>query len=129
MAMQMYWATDIDTVLMWEFNDHWTWDEYHSHIKTLITMSSVAKVPRVDIIVDMTKSAGIPSGIISNILAGNPAEGSNTNGWGLTVVVGGGVLIQTMLNVMRTLSSVIREHYITANNIPEAKKLILRERS
>jgi hypothetical protein len=128
MAMRMYWADDIEAVLMWEFIEHWTWDEYHSHIKTLLAMSTDAKVSRVDIIVDMTKSSGIPSGIIGNMLAGNPAEGSNTNGWGLTVVVGGGILIRTMLNIVRNLSSVIREHYVTANTVAEAKQIILQER-
>ena len=128
MTMRMYWAEDADAVLMWEFINHWTWDEYHSHVKQLLEMSSAADVKRVDIIVDMTQSAGIPSGIISNILAGNPAEGSDMNGWGLTVVVGGGILIRTMLNILRGLSSIFREHYTTANSIAEAKKIITRQR-
>lgn len=128
MTMRMYWAEDADGILMWEFINDWTWDEYHSHVRQLLEMSSTAHLKRVDVIADMTQSGGIPSGIISNVLAGNPAEGSDTEGWGLTVIVGGGILIRTMLSVLRGLSSVIREHYTVANSVAEAKKLIARQR-
>ena len=113
---------------MWEFVNHWTWDEYHNHTQKLVTMSKASGFRRIDIIVDMTQSAGMPSGIISNILAGNPNQTNDTDGWGLTVVVGGGVLVRTMLNVLRGLSGVIREHYTLANSIAEAKQLIAKQR-
>ena len=128
MTMRMYWSNDADGILMWEFIGDWTWDEYHNHTQMLVTMSKASGFKRIDIIVDMTQSGAMPSGIISNVLAGNPNQSVDTGGWGLTVVVGGGVLVRTMLNILRGLSSVIREHYTLANSIAEAKQFIARQR-
>ncbi len=117
---------DIDQrILLWEFIGSWEWDEYLESVKIAYEMVRSVAPNRVDIIAALAQSSGLPANVVSKV-----AQASRTmpKNWELTVVVGGGTFIDTMVNIGRRLVRDMADKYAIAPNVEAAMTLIAEAR-
>jgi len=66
MAVRVYWEDELQTIVRYDFEGKWTWEELYPVYDQAIAMETSAP-HRVDIILDMRRSLGVPSNALSHL--------------------------------------------------------------
>ena len=125
MPVNAVWDDEAKTIVRLDYIGKWTWDDVYVATEAMNEMMKSVSHP-VSIIHNMFDSAGIPSGAITQ--ARKFTEGLPEN-WGLSVVIGSGLFAESLVNVFGKLYRKLGEHYRTASNLEQARKLIAHEQS
>ena len=125
MGVGVSWDDQAKTILRLDYSEKWTWAEVSTAMDEGITlMRSVTG--KVCIIHDLTRSAAVPAGALTN--AKRFTTGLPPN-WDLSIVVGSGTFTETLLNIFSRVYIKLGEHYRTAQNIEDARKIIAQHRA
>ncbi len=124
MPITIRWFNAEHTIIQYEFEGRWSWEELHAAIEQVqALMNSVDH--RVDIIVDVSGSRGIPAGAITQMRGGTLKASEN---WGMGVFVGTGAFIKALLNTFSRVYPQMGERYATADTPEAAHQIILEAR-
>lgn len=117
MPISVTWFDDDRTTLHYTFDGDWTWEEFYEADKTAYTMLKTIASRNGDLIVDLTHSTGIPSGMLSHVRS---LFGRERDGWGNTAVIGPSRFYMSMFDMLRRLSPHLMHSFFIAESIEDA---------
>lgn len=126
MSVSIRWYDEAHTIIYYTFSERWTWEEYYpAYDDTIVLMDSVPY--KVDFIMDMLNSKGLPPGALQQI---KRAADRNHPNMGLAVYVGMNFITQAIGELFLKIYPMSAEKYpfAFARTIEEAEQKILRRR-
>jgi hypothetical protein len=124
MPIQVHWHNEAKTILRYDFEGVWTWDDLYAAIRDVNGM--MGSVPhRVDVIITMFNSRTIPSGALVHMQSGSTRAASN---WGMGVFVGNNPLVKALLTAFTKVYPRFNQRYTIASSLEEAEALITSRR-
>lgn len=123
MPVHIVWDDDDRTIIRYDYEGRWTWEELYIASKQVPDMFSAVS-HSVDVIHNLTGSRGLPGGALSHA---NRLSTQLPDNWGVSVVAGSNMFVSGMLNVFRKIYRQFGERYFTTTTLEEAYAL-LRER-
>ena len=124
--IKVEWLDKEQRIILWVFEGKWGWDQYYESVKIAHQMIREVAPDRTDIIALMVNGHSLPPNALSNIRSVSLKSPDN---WMLTVIVGAGTFITTMVNVGRRVNQNLAHKYATAETLDAALKLISEQRS
>jgi hypothetical protein len=125
MGIHVKWYEHDDTVIYWEFDAEWSWDDYHQAVIRGFDLDATKPEQRLDIIFDFTRNRQIPRGIRENITKGQSFEDAERD---YRVVIVGNHLVRAMVELARTFNPTFGIKYLTASTVAEAYRMIVAAR-
>ncbi|MFQ3566133.1 MAG: hypothetical protein SNJ59_03965 [Aggregatilineales bacterium] len=125
MPVNMLWDDAEKSILRFEYQGKWMWEEVESAMKQANAELTTVQ-HRVDTIHDLTGSSGLPSNALSHASSLSrhiPAQA------GISVVTGSSTLINTLLSVFSKVYPQFGSRYKNASTLEEAYALIERSRA
>jgi hypothetical protein len=120
MPISVKWDNDKKTVVHYEFNGKWTWEEYHSAIQQAYEM--VKELPYiVNMILDFRFANVLPSNALSifgRSMKTPPKE------FDLALIVSKSGFIEAIYNVFRRLNGKMAEKLVLVRTIEEARSVL-----
>ena len=120
MAVKVYWENDEKTIIRYDFEGHWTWDDLYPEYDRAIKMEKSVD-HCVDVILDMRESQSIPLSAITHVRS---IAGKQPDNVGLSVLVTTNRAILTLYNVGMKIDKNIAKYFAAASTIEEAYALI-----
>lgn len=125
MPIHTRWFDEAHTIAYYEFEERWTWDDLYAAVKTVLGM--IANAPRrVDVIFDVTRSIGMPSGSVVHMrgLTANPPAN-----FGIGVMVGANMFVKTMVQIFLKLYPQHKDQYYITETVDQALAVIASQRA
>jgi hypothetical protein len=66
MSVQANWYNNEKTIVQYDFEGKWTWDEFYPEYEKALKMEK-EQAHRVDVVLDFRKSLGIPSNALTHL--------------------------------------------------------------
>src|SRR5690606_30177008 len=124
MPVHIDWDNDEKTVIRYDYEGKWTWDELYEVTKTAVEMFK--SVPhRTNVIHNLTNSSALPGGALSHA---QRFSAQNPDNWGISVVVGTGSFVSSLIQVFRKVYRQFGERYYIAPNLDKAREIIAEHR-
>ncbi|MEQ8676696.1 MAG: hypothetical protein RLP44_30935 [Aggregatilineales bacterium] len=122
MAITVRWADDIDNVILWEFGEVWSWEDfYQMGPQSGVMIASTSE--RVDTIM-ISSAKEIPAGAFTQF--DKLAKVDIPANHGLIVIVNPVIAAQTMVKISAKMNDV--SYWKLADSYDEAKQLIEEDR-
>jgi hypothetical protein len=119
------WLDENQRILLWVFEGKWGWTEFYESMTIAHQMIRDAAPDRVDIVALFVTSPALPPNAISNIKQISLQSPEN---WLLTVIVGAGPFINTMVSIGRRANRNLADKYAVADTMEDALALIAEQR-
>ena len=119
------WLDENERILLWVFEGKWGWAEFYESMTVAHQMIRDAAPDRVDIVALFVTSPALPPNAISNIKQISMQSPEN---WLLTVIVGAGPFINTMVSIGRRANRNLADKYAVTDTIEDALALITQQR-
>lgn len=126
MAIELYWDNDERTVMLCEFERHWTWDEMYATLNKIKQVTDRAD-REIAAIIDVSQGVSLPGGSIFTPTAYAHAKKMlqmGEGGTGPIVVVGASPLIKTIYGTFRGLDKNGLNNVNFAHSLDEARALL-----
>src|SRR5215510_13590412 len=120
MGVQVSWDNPEKTVLLYELEGRWTWDEFHAAVADAFAMT--ASVPHtVDTISHFHRGTPLPANAMFHfrrvMLAAPPNRGIN-------VIVGGSSLVRTMASLFSKAHRLLGRRLLVCATLEEARETL-----
>jgi hypothetical protein len=125
MPVLISWDDEAKTILRYEYDGKWTWDEVDAATDQVVSFMRET-TNAVSIIHDMTNSPGLPSGALTNAFRFTRDLPDN---WDISVVIGTGTFTEALLNIFSRVYKKLGEHYKTATTLEEARAIIAAQKT
>lgn len=124
MPVRAYWEDETHTLVHYNFEGNWTWDELYPAYYQAIEMEK--SVPhRVDVILDMRQSKKIPSNALMHIKNISDKQPPNI---GLSVLVSNSAFLASMYRIGVQFYSKIGHYFFLTTSMEEAYTMIAKAR-
>jgi hypothetical protein len=124
MPVHAQWDNPQKTIMRWTFEGAWTWDEYYS-LRVSTNQEIAAEPHPVDLIVDLSQSKTLPSGVLTH---GKNAVSVTPKNIGVTVLVGANPVLQAFYKMFSSLYEGIisskKLNMVMVANLDAAYKLL-----
>ncbi len=124
MSIAVEWDDEERTILHYTFESPWTWEEYHAAIARAWEMAAEVDHPT-DTITDMRNSRLLPDNVFRHVRQSMVEIPESTR---TVVIVGAGMLVQALLNILRRVYRNQDGLFFTAETLEEARELIYSRR-
>lgn len=129
MGIELYWDNDEQTILLAEFDNHWTWDELHAILRTVKKITA-ERTEKIGAIVDLSNGLRLPGGaLLSKETFDNFKKilKMGDEGKGPVVVVGLNAMVKAVYDAVAKLDPKATDDVSFAKTQDEARR-ILRQR-
>lgn len=99
MTVRAEWDNAEKTVMRWTFEGAWKWEEYYT-LRASTNQKIAAENHNVDLIVDLSRSNALPSGILTH---GKNAVSVTPKNIGTTILVGANPVLRAFYNMFSNL--------------------------
>jgi hypothetical protein len=120
MGIEVYWDDEAKTILRYDFEGRWTWDEFYKRCNKVIAMKAES-LRRIDLMLDMRGSKYIPSDGIHHV---QQITRLYSDGIGISVFVSDNHFFHTVFDVGVKLHSNLRDRYWLVETPDAARKII-----
>lgn len=117
MGIVTQWDNAEQTAIRFIYQGQWTWVEFHASIDIALEMAASVSHP-IDHIYDVTESASLPSGALSQFRGLRNRVPQNLN---RRVLVGAGSLTRMLAQTMLSLYPGIQNNFSVVNTLDEAR--------
>lgn len=125
MSVTLHWYDAEETILIYNFDDNWTWDEFVKVDAPIWNMVNLAD-KRVDLILDMTPVEQFPIGLPPVMhRTGKRGESSKV---GLVIIVDIPAIAQILYGVFRRIYPKSATHYRFTDTLSQALQQIEEDR-
>ncbi|MBI1259674.1 MAG: hypothetical protein GC204_19580 [Chloroflexi bacterium] len=114
------WDDDSQQTIRFDIIGRWTWDEYYQVVHQMSEMIKGME-QTIDVMVDFSRSSGIPIGAISKTRESFALAPSNS---GLVVFAAGSALVNTMVFAFRKAQPKWSDKLVTAPSLDAARELL-----
>jgi hypothetical protein len=119
MAVRVRWFNDAQTILVYEFEGNWTWDEFYPAYQRVLEMTR--DIPhRIDVLLDLRRAGRLPLNLLTHVRNISDKQTSNA---GLSVIVTNSQFIRAMYQTGCKFYNRIQHYFGVANSIEEALTL------
>ena len=125
MPITVDWDDAAQTILVYTFTSPWNWIEYRTAINHAWALVDQVDHPT-DTITDMSASGPLPQNLFQNIKNSVTGIPDSTQ---TVVLIGGGLLIEVSISVLRRLYPASISKFVTAQGMDEARQLIQQRRA
>ncbi|MBZ0285808.1 MAG: hypothetical protein K8L97_34080 [Anaerolineae bacterium] len=125
MPILVKWYDDSRQIALWEFEGQWQWRDYHAAINTAVVLLKTVE-NTVDSIIDLSRNESLPPDMLIHGPRWFRVAPAN---FGVTVVAGGGSLIQNVALTIGRLYKPFGEKILVADDVETAYKLLQKRRS
>jgi hypothetical protein len=121
MGVISYWDNPEKTILVYQFEGEWTWDDFYTVFEQV--KAAIAPLPHVVNFICHypTSYLYIPPNILSQIRRIHQDTPANI---GVTVVVGGSTAAATIYNIIKRIYPAIAERYFLVGTMEQARALL-----
>lgn len=123
MGIQVVWDDAARTIIRWDFDPEWTWDDFHAAFQREAELSASVGY-RVDVIPDTTRSNIANMGMLTEFRRIASKSPPNT---GLIVITGGNRFANTIIQTFKRVYRIA--HWKTAATLDEARRIIQADRA
>jgi len=123
MAINVVWDDDLQTILRWDFEQDWTWEDFHAAFDQSVKIAG-SKKERVDVIPYLAQSKLVPPNTLMQFNRVSRLSPPNTN---LIVITGGTTLVNAMISMFRSVYRV--NTWRTAATLEDARAIITQDRA
>ena len=99
MPVRAEWGNNSKTIMRWTFEGAWKWEEYYN-LRSSTNRQISDEKHNVDLIVDLTKSSTLPSGILTH---GKNAVSVTPTNIGMTILVGANPVLRAFYKMFSSL--------------------------
>lgn len=125
MGIRVYWGDERQTLVCYEFNGAWSWDDLHFAVRQAAVLQRTV-THRVDVIFDMRESGRIPANPMGNFRV--VAEGQPPN-VALGVFIPLKRFLVALLEALAKFSPAMQQYYRIAETWDDAVKMIDHDRT
>ncbi len=122
MPITVSWYNDEKTAIKWEITGDWYAADYHSAVDQSMAMMATVD-HKVDVIGDVTHANKLPGDVVTTINTRHQAEEENAINYGNAVIVGGGLLIKSLIRIASTMPYT-KDRFYCADTYDEAEDLL-----
>lgn len=122
MGIAVVWDDDEKTIIRWDFDEKWTWDEFHEAFRISLEMSENITY-RVDVIPNATKSPHMPIGALAEF---KRLDSQLPDIVKLIVVAGTSAFTRSMIELFGKIYRA--QSWRTASSLDEARGYIIKDR-
>src|SRR5215813_7451239 len=116
MPIHVVWYDTDKTIIVWEFDGEWDWQDYHAAINTAVVMiRGVGHI--VDSIMDLRHNRSLPP---NALIQGKRWFVVAPPNFGVTVVAGGSGLIRGIATTIATVYKRFSDRILMASTVEEA---------
>lgn len=120
MSVSAWWDNDEQTIVRYDFEGHWTWEEFYPVYEQAIAMER--GVPhRVDVILNMLKSQNIPISILTHARSIARKQPGNL---GISVIVTTNAAILSLYRAGIKIDSGIAHYFAATTTLDDAYRII-----
>jgi hypothetical protein len=121
MGIRVVWYDTAKTIIVWEFNGEWDWQDYHAAINTAVVMiKGVNHI--VDSIMDLRNNRSLPP---NALIQGKRWFVVAPPNFGVTVVAGGSGLIRGIATTIAAVYKRFSDRILIAGTVEEAIQIII----
>ncbi|MEO8606838.1 MAG: hypothetical protein ABI690_03095 [Chloroflexota bacterium] len=125
MPVRVYGEDETHTLVHYDFEGNWTWDElYPAYYQAIEMEKSVSH--RVDVILDMRQSKKIPSNALMHIKNISDKQPPNI---GLSVIVTNSAFLASMYKIGVQFYAKIGHYFFLTTSLDEARQMIAKSRA
>ena len=122
MGIQVKWDESAEHVIVYEFSDPWTWDEFVLAFETELEMAGTINDARYDVIVDVLNIKRVPGGSgITQVYTTFKRSPVNS---GIAVILTESKFVISMFNVMKRVYPETESNYLIASDFESAREMI-----
>jgi hypothetical protein len=122
LSIRIKWNESVDHVIVYEFSDPWTWDEFVRAFEIELEMGETINSARYDVIVDVLNVKRVPGGSgITQVYTTFKRSPTNS---GIAVILTESKFIISMFNVMKRVYPETESNYLIAPDYHAAHELI-----
>ena len=122
MAMTVVWDDDARTIVRYDVEGSWTWDDYQDSLVELNSLLDTVD-HKVDVIINIRSGKWIPEDVFNRF--NHDMRQRHPNIGRLQVFVGAGMLIQILVaSFMRIYGRAVDIEFLFADTLEEARQLI-----
>jgi len=120
MGVSICWDDEEQTIVRYDFEGRWTWEEFYPAYEQAIAMEK--SVPhRIDVILDMLNSYNIPLNAITHVRSISKKQPENL---GLSVFVTTSAVVLSLYRVGMQFDAGLSRYFAAASTLEEAYQLI-----
>lgn len=124
MNVTVSWDNDARTVIRYDFEKQWTWDEFYAAATSAFAMTrSVSHL--VDTISNFTPGAALPPNALFQFRRAMYTAPANR---GVNVIVGASALIKTLVLLFSQLNRDLSERLILVDSLEQAREVLAERR-
>lgn len=122
MGIAVVWDDDEKTIIRWDFDEKWTWDDFHEAFRISMDMGENLTY-RVDVIPNATQSPHMPVGALAEF---KRLDSQLPDIVKLIVVAGTSAFTRSMIELFGKIYRA--QSWRTASSLDEARRYIIRDR-
>jgi hypothetical protein len=128
MGIELFWDNDEQTILLCEFDKHWTWDEMFSTLNTVKKITD-AREDEIGAIIDLSRGLTVPGGSIFNADTREKARQMlkmGEDGKGPIVVAGANGFFRTVHKAFSFIDRDVMNDVYFTDTVEQARTLMTR---
>jgi hypothetical protein len=128
MAIHVYWDSNDPSIIRWEYQDAWTWEQYHAAVDKSLTLST-DHTGRVDVISDMRRAGAMPVSVASLHIKYSLLRAPQN--FGIMVLVAPDPFVHAMITKLQMIMPDVRKRIHMVETTGDAYAMIaaMRERT
>lgn len=123
MGIQVVWDDEAQTIIRWDFDEKWSWDDFHAAFRVSLEMGKGIS-HRLDVIPNSTKAPQMPLGALSELRRLDSQMPATVK---LIVVAGTSPFVRSMIELFGKIYRVQSWH--TAKTVNDAREYIYKDRA
>jgi hypothetical protein len=124
MNVKVSWDNDDKTTIRYDFEPHWTWDEFYKVAEDAFALTRSVE-HTVDSISHFKPGANLPPNALMHFRRAMVNAPKNR---GVTVIVGGSMFIKMMVTVFSKLNRQLGERLLLADTLAQARVMLAARR-
>ncbi len=120
MGVRVDWADEAQTIVFYDFDEHWTWDEVRAAVERGLALEHGVTY-RVDAIIDASRSGPPPANVFGELMKIVQDHPDNLY---VSVFVTRSSVVTTIIELVRRFSNKARRYYRVVPTVDEAYQLI-----
>lgn len=125
MPVNVYWTDHNQTILQYDFEGHWSWDEFYQAFRQALELETAVQ-HRVDVIVNMLNIDSIPGNALTHLKSTAEKRAANA---GLSILVATHSMVPMLVGIAGRFHQNIASDFRVVATLDEAVNLIQRERA
>lgn len=125
MPVEIFWENEAQRIIRYNIVHNWTWDDIYTCMKKADVMCQNVMPDRVDLVIDMSKSSGVPANTLAHIRRISDMQQPNA---GINVIITHSNFLHVLHRASATIYPPITKYFQLAASIDEALEMIYQQR-